>query len=54
VFPTACGSPDRGEQDPVKRARLATPEMVAAALGCSTLQISTDYAPLTDLSKRSF
>lgn len=35
----------------MKLSRLAALATVVAALGCSTLQISTDYAPGTDFSK---
>jgi hypothetical protein len=36
---------------PMKPIRLATLALVVAAFGCSTLEISTDYAPGTDFSK---
>lgn len=35
----------------MKLTRLAVLALLAAAVGCSTLQISTDYAPGTDFSK---
>ena len=35
----------------MKPIRLATLALVVAAFGCSTLEISTDYAPGTDFSK---
>ena len=35
----------------MKLARLATVVLAVAAVGCSTLEISTDYAPGTDFSK---
>lgn len=35
----------------MKPSRLAALALVVVALGCSTLQISTDYAPGTDFSK---
>ena len=35
----------------MKLTRLATLAFVAAAFGCSTLEINTDYAPGTDFSK---
>jgi hypothetical protein len=38
-------------RSPMKLTRLATLTLVVAALGCSTLKISTDYAPGTDFSK---